>query len=122
MKRLRRSPFEVFAVAAAVAASLAISISFYAARADFEKGRVLASELSAIRSSVLAYIAVRGATPDALADLFRSGYETGGEQRPFLHPQGMLEDGGLVDPFGNPYLYRRESGWVFSSTPGYERW
>jgi len=79
-------------------------------------------ELAMMRSAILLYKNIEKKNPERLNDLVVQDYEVEGLRRPFMDRLPMSRDGVYVDPFGNPYKYNPDSGWVSSITPGYERW
>ena len=86
--------------------------------------RLLYYQLLAVRTSVNLFKALNKKNPDTLEELVSAEYAFEGEdmQRRYLETLPTNQKGIMVDPFGNPYNYDRASGWVKSSTSGYEYW
>lgn len=88
------------------------------------KGRLLGYQLQAIRTSINLFKAVEHRNPRNLAELTTKQFSFPGEEqeRFFLQFSANGKAGKFLDPFGNPYVYNAESGWVRSSSPKYSVW
>lgn len=86
--------------------------------------KLLYYQLQAIRTSVNLFKAITRSNPADLVELATSEYNFPGEEqkRRYLSTISTNDDGFIVDPFGNPYVYDSETGWVKSSTGGYDSW
>lgn len=86
--------------------------------------KLLFYQLQAIRTSVNLFKAITRSNPADLVELATSEYRFPGEEQKmrYLSTISANNDGFIVDPFDNPYVYDRETGWVKSSTRGYELW
>ena len=122
MGEIKRSPFEVLVVTVVVILTIVLGASLYAGRTKIEKSNMLINEMSALRSTLLLYKIVNHRNVSDLALLTTTEYTMGGVARPFIERLPMSNDGKIIDPFGNPYLYDARSGWVSSTTRGCERW
>lgn len=122
MESARRSAFEIMVVTVLVALCVIVGASLYAGRARVLKGRLLMSELNMLRSSSITYKLVNRKNSGSLDQLASEVYEIGGVQRPYVERLPRAEDGAVVDPFGHPYAYDSATGWVSSTSPGFERW
>lgn len=112
----------VLAVAAVVTFILMLSsLSF---ERQMSNQKLMFYQLQAIRTSVNLYKAITRNNPSSLAELATSEYQFPGEEqkRPYLVDPTINGNGVVVDPFGNPYIYDTRTGWVRSSTKGYELW
>ncbi|HPQ80598.1 MAG TPA: hypothetical protein PLZ86_02625 [bacterium] len=119
----KRSVYDIVVVTIVVVLALVMSAKLYAGRSQIQKSGMLVVELGSFRNAIRAYRLVNKANPSSLEELTKTGIETEVELRPFLEKLPALdEDGRPVDPFGSPYSYDSERGWVSSSTSGYERW
>ena len=81
-------------------------------------------QLQALRTSVNLYKAINKKNPESLNVLIDEEYQFPDEDLPrrYLTNPTVNGRGEIVDPFGRPYLYSPVTGWVRSSTPGYEYW
>lgn len=83
-----------------------------------EKEQTLISELKQLRSAVSLYQVSFKEYPTSLPASLDAKY-------PFAAPKWTVArdaGGNPLDPFGGPYNYDKTSGWVHSSTSGYEKW
>ncbi|MFA5811765.1 MAG: hypothetical protein WC956_05485 [bacterium] len=122
MGKRNRTGFEILVVVVVVALTLVMGASLYAGRAKVEKTSLLLSELGMLRSSLMTYRLVNHRNAQDLFQLANEKYEADGAEKPYIERLPMNDKGAVVDPFGNPYAYDPNSGWVSSSTPGFERW
>jgi len=118
----KRSTFESVLITVIVVLTLALGIALFAGRTKVQNGRLLIQELSSLRSGVSLYRAVNGRMPETLIELVNSAYKMGESERPYLEFKYKDEQGAITDPFGNPFHYDFKSGWVSSTTNGYESW
>lgn len=100
-----------------------VSANIYYQRQEARQ-RAVFYQLQIIRNAVNLYKIVEKRNPVNLSELAHGIYKFPGdrETRKFMTNVPFGEKGGLVDPFGNYYVYDRGTGWVRSSTPGYEMW
>lgn len=86
--------------------------------------RAMFYQLEAIRTSVNLFKAINKRNPTNLQELIIGQYSFPGEEMKHSYlqypPGGDSKD--FLDPFGNPYAYESLSGWVRSTTRGYEFW
>lgn len=86
----------------------------------------LRSELGNIRTAIVLYITLIRRSPESLRDLVREDCTlptgSGLIKYKYIERMAVDKDGNLIDPFGNPFSYERKTGWVKSSTKGYESW
>ena len=124
INRPKRNQLEqiVFIVVVLVVAFL-VGASIYYQRQEARQ-RALFYQLQIIRSAVNLYKIVEKRNPANLTELARGIYKFAGdrETRKFMTNVPFGKEGGLVDPFGNKYFYDYKTGWVRSSTHGYEMW
>lgn len=84
-----------------------------------EQEQALLFELKQLRAAVEIYATASKVKPQDLPTALDAKFGFG---------QGVKwtvkrDDKGLpLDPFGNPYTYNTDNGWVASATPGYEKW
>lgn len=105
---------------------LGVIVCLYGSLLFFNRERLrefeIMNELRAIRLSVATFNYVNGRNPADLNELIGSDFTTkSGIKREYI-PKSMLVDGSLLDPFGNPYIYDVENGWVKSTTAKFENW
>lgn len=96
LKRSKRKSWEIVVVALLVAGAMWMSLALYSKRDQVDKERLLILELETLRNRVMAHMLTTREIP---------------ENMEFFH-----------DPFGNPYRYNPETGWVSSQTEGYDYW
>jgi hypothetical protein len=118
-----RSTYEIIIIFVAVVLTGALAVGLYAERNKVHKGRMLASELSSLRTSVALYTFVNRKHPPSLNAVVEETYEAGdGSRRHFAEYVHSDDDGRLIDPFGSAYVYDPDKGWVSSATEGYLTW
>ncbi|NLK61872.1 MAG: hypothetical protein GX287_00300 [Fusobacteria bacterium] len=82
----------------------------------------LAMELKIIRQSVYIYVIKYHKYPDNLKELEKKKiiiFNEKFESQKYIKNKRALENGILLDPFGNPYIYNNKNGDVKSSTKNY---
>ena len=121
-----RTTFETLLITSLVGILLVIAISNFLTSVRLVREVALRSELGHIRTAVIIYITVNRRYPVSLRDMVREGYTlpTGSGLIKYKYIEGMAvdKDGNLLDTFGAPFTYESETGWVKSSSKGYERW
>lgn len=88
------------------------------------KQRTLFYQLQILRSSINLYKLINLKNPENLEALATEIYKFPGEglTRRYIENAPIDKNGNVVDPFGNKYYYDARTGWVRSSTSGYEFW
>jgi hypothetical protein len=122
MARARRSTFEIIVVIAVVAFTVVMGAGIYAKRVKLQKSELLIQELAMLRSSLAIYKILNHQNAESLAELAQGEYDVDGAWRPYVDKLPPVEDGDVLDPFGSPYAYDKKTGWVLSTTPGFESW
>lgn len=121
-----RTTFETLLITSLVGILLVVAISNFLISVRLARGAALRMELSNIRTSIILYITLNRRYPESLRDMVRERYvlPTGGGliKNQYLEGMAVDKDGNLLDPFGAPFTYERKTGWVKSSTNGYESW
>ena len=87
--------------------------------------KVMREQLLSLRTSVRLFRAIEGRNPESMFELLDGEYSFPGEERRRFFVDRLFVDGGGVvalDPFGSPYTLAPNSGWVRSSSPGFEYW
>lgn len=84
-----------------------------------EKEQQLMSELQQLRAAVQAYVTINKKKPESIEEAFGALYEL--SQRG-VENVNKDDQGNRLDPFGNPYTYDAESGWVKSTSQDYAGW
>ena len=118
----RRPSYEIVIVVAAVLLAVVVAAALTASRAELEKRSLMTRELSAMRGAIAAYRLIHKVNPESLGALAAARHRAGGEEMPFIDRLPGGGEGVAIDPFGHPYAYDPNSGWVASTAPGYERW
>ena len=121
-----RTTFETLLITSLVGILLVIAISNFLTSVRLVREVALRSELGNIRTAVILYITLNRRYPASLRDMVREGYTlpTGSGLIKYKYIEGMAvdKDGNLLDTFGAPFTYESQTGWVKSSTKGYESW
>jgi hypothetical protein len=119
-----RAKYEWLVLLVIVVAVIAVAVGIYVSRNKTTKAEIMMSELEQMRASVMTYKTLNKTNPPNLATLTTTTYEfsPGETPRPYLSGIDAGADGALLDPFGHPYEYDANKGWVFSSTDGYQGW
>lgn len=119
-----RPKYEWAVLGAAFVAAIVIAFGIYTKRDAAQKGKLLISELSNIRSAVTTYKMLNKVNPPSIDDLSKLNYsfEPGEAAKPYLNKVKTNTKGEAIDPFGNPYKYDAQTGWVVSITKGFEKW
>lgn len=122
MNKIKRPIYEVTVVLIVVILTVVLGLGLYAGRARMQKCKLLMNELSMLRSAVMTYKMINKRNPDSLGDLVATTYKADSVEKPYLDTLPGLVEGRVVDPFGAPYAYDPESGWLQSSSPDYRSW
>lgn len=118
---------EVSGIVIVILLTFALTIATFYFQRLVTKQRILFHELRVMRTSVNLYRAVNNRNPKNLSELATATFHFPGEnvQRKYLDYR-IQKDGKrsneLIDPFGNPYSYNPQKGWVRSMTKQYEYW
>jgi competence protein ComGC len=88
------------------------------------KQKMLFYQLQILRSSINLYKFIKGQNPPSLEVLAAGIYKFPGEElaRRYIENAPIDKDGKVVDPFGKMYYYNGQTGWIRSSSSGYEFW
>lgn len=123
----KRRLVEISGVVIIVLFTFVLTIATFYFQRLVTKQRILFHELRVLRTSVNLYRAVNKRNPKSLNELATATFSFPGEnvRRKYLDYR-IQKDGAkgtmLIDPFGNPYFYNPEKGWVRSSTKEYKFW
>lgn len=101
---------------------LVASNLYYQDRSGRQK--MLFYQLQILRSSINLYKFINGSNPANLEVLATGIYKFPGEEltRRYIENAPIDKDGKVVDPFGRSYYYDGRTGWIRSSSSGYEFW
>lgn len=88
------------------------------------KQRTLYYQLQILRMGVNIYQLVNHRNPLSIEDLFTRTYQLPGNpsQRHFVEGIAAEANGRILDPFNNSFFYDPMTGWIRSTTSGYEFW
>lgn len=88
------------------------------------KQKMLFYQLQILRSSINLYKFINANNPANLEVLAVGIYKFPGEElaRKYIENAPIDKDGKVVDPFGESYYYDAQTGWLRSSSSGYEFW
>ena len=119
--------FETSGIVIVILLTFALTIATFYFQRLVTKQRILFHELRVMRTSVNLYRAVNNHNPKSLNELATATFRFPGEnvQRKYLDyriQKNGERESELIDPFGNPYSYNPQKGWVRSSTREYEYW
>lgn len=128
-----RTLFESVVVAALVGFFIFLAFDRYLSTITSVQETALSIELSNLRKAVNFYAMLNGRLPASLKNLLKEKAAVpksdieGKEHRIEIvgnYVESMTTDGGgyPLDPFGNRYNYDPNTGRVWSSTRGYEKW
>lgn len=118
-----RSTLEVVIVTVLVLLVVVLSVAIYAGHNKLNKSKALISELQAMRMGIMLYKKITDTNPPSLDLLAKEVYSSGGGRtHHYLLKVHRDANGAIIDPFGHPYVYLPEKGWVHSATEEYERW
>lgn len=119
-----RNQFEYFVVVIIIAVvAMLVGANIYYQR-QAAKQKSLYYELQVIRSGINLFKVVEKRSPKNLTELARGTYKFDSDKdtKKFLYNVPFDKSGNLVDPFGNVFMYDYNTGWIRSSTKGYEMW
>jgi type II secretory pathway pseudopilin PulG len=123
MNVMGRAKYEIVIVVIIVVLAVALAMGLYAGRTKIHNGKRLVNELQAMRTGIELYMTLNRSVPPTLETLAKSTYDSGdGTQRPYLENIPIGGKGKMMDPFGHPYKYDSKTGYVCSTTPGYQNW
>lgn len=120
----RRGIIENVLLVAVFVAMLAFFINSYYLEQRVYKQKALHYQLTILRQGVKMYGLVERKYPDSLLKLAVTTYSMPSDKitHYFIENFPIGNNGQLLDPFGNPYVYDVKEGRVMSSTPGYSYW
>jgi len=122
MRRARAS-YELFLIVVVVALTVLMASGIYQARLRVKNSKLLINELQMMRSAISLYHVVNKSYPQELGDLLEEEYSLGSEEMgAYLKQMPPTKQGLVIDPFGNPYYYNKQSGWISTSSQGYTNW
>ena len=100
-----------------------VGANIYYQRLDTRQ-KALFYQLQIMRNAINLYKIVEKKNPGSLVELGEGMYTFPGdkETKKFLLNAPFNKDGEMVDPFDSVYMYDNRTGWVRSSTNGYEMW
>ncbi len=122
MRRARAS-YELFLIIVVVALTVLTASGIYQVRLQVKNSKLLINELQMLRSAISLYHVVNKSYPQELGDLLSEEYSLENEEMgAYLKQMPPTKQGLVIDPFGNPYYYDKQSGWVSTSSQGYTNW
>lgn len=124
MVSLKRNKLEHVAVILVVMlVAFLVGANIYYQRQE-SRQRALYYQLQIIRSGINLFKVVNKRNPNNLVELAKNVYNFPGdmETRRYLSNVPFDKQGNLIDSFGNNFFYDPKSGWIRSSTGGYEMW
>lgn len=124
MEKRKRPAWEWLLVVVLVVLTVGLTAATYTYQQRLVKSQALHYQLQLLRTAELLYVAVNKQAPADVGQLIDGTFQLPGDAvvHRFIEHPPMLEEGNLIDPFGNPYRYDARTGWFKSQTPGYEFW
>lgn len=121
--RLRRGMERAILFVVSFSAICFVTFSVYSDHKVYRQ-RTLFYQLQILRMGVNIYQLMHYENPKTLKDLLEMTYSFPGDRTERRYVEGITTDGekNLIDPFGNLYQYDKLTGWVRSTTAGYEFW
>ncbi|MFH1875129.1 MAG: hypothetical protein ABH859_08135 [Pseudomonadota bacterium] len=117
----QRSRLEIVLVSLLIILALTITAGYRGKCNEIENGQILIYDLAQLRSAVILYKTLNQQLPLDLPSLTKLTYEfTPGQLRPYLNNFRFDGQGRLIDPFGTPYGYDVNKGFVYSQTHGFK--
>lgn len=113
----RKRWYSLIGLAVAVALSIT-GVSIQISKKS-EKEKTLIYQLQELRQAVQIYVQVHRQKPPSLAVALDARYSFG---HPFQWKFARDALGMPIDPFGNPFQYDTNTGWIRSITKEYESW
>jgi hypothetical protein len=113
--RKRKIEYVIFIVIALL--TMGITGAAFRVEQRVAKQRIMFYQLQALRTSVNLFKSVLKRNPKSLRELAEAEFRFPGErrQRRYLDFAQINEEGLIVDPFGKPYVYDPNTGWVKSA-------
>ncbi len=120
---MRRKYERVALIVIAVLTMAIMGVAIYFER-QLSNQKAMFYQLQALRTSVNLYKAINKKNPTTLRALVNEEFKFPNEEIPRRYLQSPLldEKGEVVDPFDHTYEYDSKTGWIRSSTAGYEYW
>ena len=125
MGKKKRAKYEWLVMVLVIAVASAIGMGVYNKRAAVEKADLLQNQLSQLRTAVTVYKTLNRANPPALSNLVNETLnfaDPAAQPQPYVTNMNVDNGGNIVDPFGHEYHYDAVTGWVASTTEGYQNW
>jgi len=121
---MSRKTFESSILVAIAVVTFGIMLISLRYEGKLNNQKTLFYQIQAIRTAINLYKAINRTNPPTLIALVTETYTFPDEERhrTYLEGASLGDSGSFSDPFGNPYTYDADSGWVHSSTKGYEFW
>lgn len=121
------STLELMIVLAIIGILLIVVAGYYQEVVNRARREVLVAELRNLRLVLELYRALYHRYPDDIRLLEKAGvvrfYQPKEPlQEKYLKFLSIDDEGYPLDPFGQRYFYRVETGEIYSRTPGYESW
>ena len=123
-----RTLLESLLVIIMVAIFLLIAVEKFYTSAHLAQEAALSIELANIRRAVYFYLITKGKLPDSLRLMVKEKFVLPKQDTPIMlewpYIQNMSadEEGYILDPFGNRFIYDPKTGKIKSGTNGYEMW
>lgn len=119
-----RSVLETVILLFVFVAVFAFMVNSYIMEKRVYKEKALLYELSLLRQGVSGFTMIEKRMPGNLVELATTAYRLPGDEnkRRFVDRLIVNDRGDIIDPFGHPYAYNSEKGWVSSTAPGYGQW
>lgn len=120
----KRAKYEWLVILLIIAVAGTIGAGVYNKRTAVKRADLLQNQLSQLRTAVTIYKTLNKTNPPNMAVLANETFHFEGSDKaqPYITNMEIDANGHIIDPFGNTYHYDVRSGWIASSTEGYQNW
>jgi hypothetical protein len=124
LKNRQRSTLESFLLLIVFVAIFVFMLNTYTRDQRLQKEKSMIYELGLLRQGVVTFNLVDKRLPRNLIELASEVFNLPGDQlnHRFVDRVNVNDQGKVIDPFGNPYAYNADKGWVSSVTDKYQNW
>lgn len=125
MLEIRQTPLSVIlAISAGIIVIALVILLVIRSRTRYRKRQFLRMELKILRYALSLYYKDTGKFPLAIESLVHEKWRPQGEKEDRSYLEGVRQGdrGFIIDPFGKRYWYNPDTGGVYSTTKGCEKW
>ncbi|MFH1829268.1 MAG: hypothetical protein ABH871_00630 [Pseudomonadota bacterium] len=123
-KSLQRGIFESIILLFVFITIFAFMIHGYFLEQTRYREKALHYELVLLRQAISTFDIIEKRKPISLVELALMTFQLPGDKigKRYIDRIIINDRGEIIDPFGNPYIYNEENGWVSSSSEDYKQW